>query len=251
MIQTSKNTKDQIFQNIPTFAGELDRTKVYLTLSDLQSDILNKKYIYPGKIVYVFETKKLYEIDLEINGSSVFTPSITSLWKSHINTLIGNKDLKTSDYELPGYTNTWVYRELLNNNFIEITGETGYIPVSNNGSIDWRQYSITYNGDISDSTYTEIVRFSYIDVLSAKMFIFVNGEEGINVSNYTSTISFFRENNTGVYMNEYGVVTLNNLDIDINIELDIVSDEWVVSMKKNSSIYTIINTEITIQKSSI
>jgi len=232
MFKAAKNISDNISQYISTFASEIDATKTYISLSALDSDIANKFLIYPGKIVYVFETKKFYYIDLEIDGQSTFDSTIKTLWLAKLNNILSNGvDIITSDYELEGYQNTWVYNEVFDAG-IDIPNNTGYTPITNNGQLDWIQSEITLNTDISAQFDTTIFSMDYLPINGFTINTFVKGLENSTLCLYSSNINIIKGDN-GPDSIEYGVLNKNGLDIEFSMFYNNSIEKWEFTAKKN------------------
>jgi hypothetical protein len=245
VFRVAKNIKENVYQFRPTYAGEIDETKVYNTISDLETAISNKEYIYPGKIVYVLETKTYYVIDLEINGDSEFPSGIKTAWLSQLTSLSGTKDLVTTDYELSGYTNTWVYDNFIKTD-IDIPAEDGFTVISKNGNIEWRQSEIKYIGDLSDTTGTEIARIELLPTEAIKFYLNVKGEYLLNEAKYSSTIAIIKTDED-IKLSDYCVLDSNDLDIIFNISLDLINSEYILTLQKSSSDFNIIESVIKVE----
>jgi hypothetical protein len=245
MIRLTKNLREQIFQYVPSFAAEENATKVYTTIASLEQDITNKKHIYPGKIVYVFETKQFYIIDLLIAGNKKFSDDIKNAWINQITLLQGVKDIVTTDYELVGFVNKWTYEPLFSTR-ITVPEENGKIMISKNGEIAWIENEIRFIGNIG-ITPTLITAFDLIPLQAMKIYLLVNGVKNGNIScSYTSTI-ILNKNNNEAQISEYGIINTNNLDIDFSCSFDNINEKWNILIKKNEHDYVIQNTIMKIQ----
>lgn len=246
MIRLAKNLREQIFQYVPSFAAEENASKIYKTIIDLEDDISQKKNIYPGKIVYVFETKKYYLIDLSIDGSVEFSPTITTEWINHLDTIKDNVDVVTSDYELPGYTNLWVYDELIKGDELNIPTTDGQTPISKNSEIQWVQSEIRYVGDLSTAG-TTVANIDLLPIDTMKIFLTVKGTSLSGIGLYTSTIILSKDKDDEAQFSEYAILNKNDLDIEFDCFLDTINNKWVLTLTKTTADFTIQDTIIKLQ----
>jgi len=240
MFQVSKNIKETILQLLPSFAGEMDATKVYHSINDLGDDIINKRWIYPGKIVYVFETKKYYIIDLLINGQSDYSEVIKNLWLLHLLSIQGKKDFHSSDYELQGYTNTWVYNDLFQNQ-LNIPSTNGQTIISNNGTVNWIQSELRFTNDISAVGGTIVATLPLMPNQGFNLFLMSIGDNSGTYCNYSSQIFVNRENFT-----EFAIQN-THLDLTFNTFSDDLTNQWFITLQKNNPNIIINNTVMKIQ----
>ena len=245
MIRLAKNLREQIFQYVPTFAAEENSTKIYKTITDLENDISDKKFIYPGKIVYVFETKKYYLIDLEIDGSQEFSNVITTEWLNHLDAIKNNNDVQTVDYELPGHINTWVYDDLIKTD-LDVPSQDGNTLISKSGEINWVQSEVKFVGDLS-TTGTIVTEFNLLPIDTIKIFLTVKGTHSTGPALYTSTIILSKDINDEAQFSEYAILTRNGLDIDFDCFLDTINNKWIIRLTKLDNNYTIQQSMLKIQ----
>lgn len=229
-MQVAKNIRDNLFQFVSSFAGDMDATKSYRTLADLQSDIDAKQHIYPGKIVYVFEKKKHYYIDLWIDDQEVFDETIKTAWLAHMNSL-PNRDITTSDYELPGYTNTWKYNTFAHTE-LDVPEGSGYTISTVNGEIDWKKTTFEYTGDLSDVGPSTIFTLDILPLSGMKLFFKVYGTLQGGYASYGSTIQVMFSTTSNIMFTEYGVLSANGLDITADFNYDSINDRILFGIQK-------------------
>jgi len=239
MLRVAKNLKNIVYQMVPSFAGEFDVTKTYQTIANLETDITNKKFIYPGKIIFVFETKKLYYIDLEIDGNSELTSTITTEWLAHLDTIKNSVDIISEDYELAGYTNTWVYNELINSSaLLNVPGADGEAILSKDGDAVWVKSIMQYSGDLSSAIGTLVAEIPLMPNDGFQIYLYVSGNKASVPAKYSSSIDLL-ESNEDIYMTEYSVINTNDLDITFTCLRNTISDNWEIRLQKSSTDYTI------------
>lgn len=231
-MQVAKNLRDNLFQFVSSFAGDMDATKSYRTLADLQSDIDAKQHIYPGKIVYVFEKKKHYYIDLWIDGQEVFDETIKAAWLSHMNSL-PDRDITTTDYELPGYTNTWKYDTFAHAE-LDVPEGSGYTISTVDGAIAWSKTSFEYNGDLSAVGPSTIFSLDILPLSGMKLFFQVYGTLEGGHASYGSTIQVMFSTTSNIMFTEYGVLSANGLNIIADFNYDAINGKILFGLQKSS-----------------
>lgn len=255
--KASQNSKLGLSQIVPNYASDLDKSKVYETLLELEDelDTVNNvntlSVIYPGKIVYVLETKKHYILDLEINSNIHFDETIQTLWVSHINSLnTQNTDISASNYFLvnnPDITSQrYVYYELYSQNIVPSDIEDGHSPITKDGELIW--VKVNYNGDFSESDIADesdtektfLFEVSGAVCDSIELFTSCKGYKiDKNVSSqetttYTSKL-IIHKSNFDVQQTEYGVLSINDLDVIFDVDYNPIDNKIkILASKKNN-----------------